>query len=168
MIAEDIPPPLTQAELSAGSITVSDDNSAEQSLELLRLSNLASQHALRGRTQQSGSSGHSRASRLAKEKERERDKEKPRFIEFTMTHYQVTRFVQVCIAQVLPPELLGSQKNAKCLAACESSTLVTTGRLSPLSKQKFQSSSASCQPVDTKRFPCISSCRGSPSRIASG
>lgn len=97
----------------------SDTNSTEQSFELLRLSNFASQHALRGKTQHSGSSGHSRASRLAKEKERERDKERPRFVEFTMTHYQVARFVQVCIAQVLPPELLGSEKNIKCLYACE-------------------------------------------------
>lgn len=126
VIAEDVPPPLTQAELSANSLTASDVNSAEQSLELLRLSNLASQHGVRMRSQQSDSSGHSRASRLAREKERERDKEKPRFVEFTMTHYQVARFVQVCISQVVPPELLGSAKNSKCLNGCEQSRLVAT------------------------------------------
>lgn len=47
-----------------------------------------------------------------------KEAEKPRFADFTMSHYNVTTFIQKAVAAVFPFELLGSSHNWKTLNEC--------------------------------------------------
>lgn len=96
VIAEDAHIPLTQG----GSSNSLHSTDAEQSLEISRISILA------------------RSSAKTSEKA-ESQKEKPRFAEFTIPHYQVIRFASAVLHSLLPKDILGSEANSKHLTIRE-------------------------------------------------